>query len=53
MPEVCGSSLLFRLLPVGGAGLVDCQGFLDREACDSVLMCGIGFLLSAVLWSVQ
>ena len=30
---VCGSSLLRRFLPVGGVGLVACQGFLVREAC--------------------
>ena len=48
MPEVCGSSLLFRLLPVGGAGLVDCQGFLIREACVGVLVSGAGSLLSGV-----
>ena len=37
MLEVCGSSLLWRLLPVGVVGLVTCQGFLVREACVSVL----------------
>ena len=29
--EVCGSFLLWRLLPVGGVGWVACQGFLVRE----------------------
>ena len=45
MLEVCGSSLLWRFLPVGGIGLVACQGFLIREACVSVLVGGAGFLL--------
>ena len=48
MLEVCGSSLLWRLLPVGGVGLVVCQGFLVREACVAVLMGGAGSLLSGV-----
>ena len=48
MLEVCGSSLLWRLLPVGGVGLVACQGFLVREACISVLVGGAGFLLPGV-----
>ena len=38
MLEVCGSSLLWRFLPVGGVGRVACQGFLAREACVSVLV---------------
>ena len=46
MLEVCGSSLLWRLLPVGGVGQVACQDFLVREACVSVLVGGAGFLLS-------
>ena len=37
MLEVCGSSLLWRFLPVGRLGSVACQGFLVREACVSVL----------------
>ena len=45
---VCDSSLLWRFLPVGGVGLVTCQGFLVREACVSVLVGGAGFLLSGV-----
>ena len=32
MLEVCGSSLLWRFLPVGGVGWVACQRFLVREA---------------------
>ena len=51
--EVCGSSLLWRLLPVGVFGLVACQGFLFREACIGVLVGGVGFLLSGVQGSVQ
>ena len=53
MLEICDSSLLWRLLPVGGVGLVAFQGFLVREACVSVLVGGAGFLLSGVQWSVQ
>ena len=45
---VYGSSLLWRYLPVGGVGRMACQSFLVREACDSVLMGGAGFLLSGV-----
>ena len=44
--EVCGSSLLWRFLPVGSIGRVACQGFLVREACVGVLVGGAGFLLS-------
>ena len=32
MLEVCGSSLLWSFLTVGGVGRVACQGFLVREA---------------------
>ena len=53
MLEVCGSSLLWKFLPVGGVGRVACQGFLVREACIGVLVGGAGFLLSGVQWSVQ
>ena len=53
MLEVCGSSLLWRFLPVGGVGQVACQGFLIREACVSVLVGGAGSLLSGVQGSVQ
>ena len=53
MLEVCGSSLLWRFLTVGGVGRVACQGFLVREACVSVLVGGAGSLLSGVQWSVQ
>ena len=48
MLEVCGSSLLWRLLPMGGVGLVACQGFLVREAYIGVLVGGAGSLLSGV-----
>ena len=50
---VCGSFLLWRFLPVGGAGYLACQGVLVSEACVSVLVVGDGFLLSGVQWSVQ
>ena len=39
--------------PVGGVGRLACQGFLVREACDSVLVHGNGFLLSGVQRSAQ
>ena len=45
---VCGSSLLWRFLSVGGVGWLACQGFLVREACVGVLVGGAGFLLSGV-----
>ena len=48
MLEVCGSSLLWRSLPVGGVGRVAGQGFLVREACVGVLVGGAGSLLSGV-----
>ena len=48
MLEVCGSSLLWRFLPVGGVGQVVCQGFLVREACVGVPVGGAGSLLSGV-----
>ena len=48
MLEVCGSSLLWRFLPVGGVEQVACQGFLVGEACVSVLVGGAGFLISGV-----
>ena len=48
MLEVCGSSLLRRLLPLGGVGLVACQDFPVREACVAVLGGGAGSLLSGV-----
>ena len=41
-------SLLWSFLAVDGVGWVDCQGFLVREACVSVLLGGAGFLLSGV-----
>ena len=40
MLEVCGSSLFWQLLPVGGFGLEACQGFLVREAYIDVLVGG-------------
>ena len=48
MLKVCGSSLLWRFLPVGGIGLVACQGFLVSEACISVLVDGAASLLFGV-----
>ena len=45
---VCGSSLLWSFLTVGGVGQVACQGFLVREACVSVLVGRTAFLLSGV-----
>ena len=48
MLKVCGSSLLWRFLSVGGVGLVACQGFLVSEACVTVLVGGAGSLLSGV-----
>ena len=48
MLEVCGSSLLWRLLPMSGVGLVVCQGLLVREACIYVLVGEAGSLLSGV-----
>ena len=46
MLEVCGSSLLWRLLTVGGVELVACQGSLVRKACVCVLVGGTGSLFS-------
>ena len=48
MLEVCGSSLLWRFLTVGGVERVACQGFLIREACIDALVGGAGSLLSGV-----
>ena len=45
---VCGSSLLWGFLAVGGVARVACQCFLVREACVGVLVGGAGFLLSGV-----
>ena len=50
---VCGSSLLWRSLTVGGVGWVACQGFLVREACVGILVGWAAFLLSGGQWSVQ
>ena len=44
--EVCGSSLVWSFLAVGGVGWVSCQGFLVMEACVGVLVGEAGFLLS-------
>ena len=33
---------------MGGVGQLACQGFLVREACVGVLLCGTGFLFSGV-----
>ena len=38
---------------MGGVRQLACQGFLVREACVRVLVCGDGFLLSGVQWSAQ
>ena len=38
MLEVCGSSLLWKFLPVGGIEQVACQGFLVSESCIGVLV---------------
>ena len=48
MPEVCGSSLLWSLLPMCRVGVVACQGFLVRGAFICFLMSGAGFLPSGV-----
>ena len=48
MLEVCGSSLFWGFLPVGGVGRVACQGFLVRDACVSVLVGGAGSIVSGV-----
>ena len=46
MLEVCGSSLLWRLHPMGVVGRLACQGFLVMEACICVLVGGAESLLS-------
>ena len=48
MLAVCGSSLLWSFLAVGGVVRVASQGFLFREACVGVLVGGAGFLLPGV-----
>ena len=40
--------LLWSFPAAGGVLGVACQGFLGREACVSVLVGGVGFLLSGV-----
>ena len=47
-----GPFLLWRFLPVGGAGCLACQGLLVREACIGILVGGAGCLVSGVQWSV-
>ena len=44
VPLYCGACF-----PVGGIGLVACQGFLVREACVGVLVGGAGFLLKSAM----
>jgi len=48
MLEVCGCSLLWKLLPVDVVGRVAFQGFLVREVCISVMVGRAGSLLSGV-----
>ena len=48
MHDVCGSSLLWRFLPVDGVGQVACQGFLVREACIGDPVGGAESILSGV-----
>ena len=50
MLEVCGSSLLWRFLPVGRVERVACQRFLVREACVGVL---VGWSWISSLWSAR
>ena len=42
-----------EILPSGWDWMIGLSRFLVREACVSVLVHGIGFLLSVVQWSVQ
>ena len=49
MLEVCGSSLLWRFLPVGGVGQVACQGFLVGSFCQ----CSHGWSWISSLWSAM
>ena len=57
--EVCGSFLFWRSLPVGGVGVVACQGVLVSGACICVLVGGAwSFLLdcsevSSVIFGVS
>ena len=46
MLEVCGSSLLWGLHPMGVVGRLACQGFLVMEACIRVLVGGAESRLS-------
>ena len=47
MLEVCGSSLLWSFLTVGGVAREACQAFLVKRACLRVLANGAASLLSA------
>ena len=47
--EVCGSSLLWRLLPVSVVELMVYQGFLAGEACIDVLVGGAGSSLCSAM----
>ena len=53
MLEVCGSSLLWWLLPEGRVGQMACQGFLVREAYIGVLVGGARYLVSGVQVSLK
>ena len=41
-------SSLWSFLAMGGVVWVACQGFLVREACVGVMVCGAGFFISGV-----
>jgi len=41
-------SSLWSFLTMGGVVWVACQGFLVREACVGVMVCGAGFFISGV-----
>ena len=49
MLEVCGSSLLWRFLPVGGVGQMACQGFLVGSLCQ----CSYRWSWISSLWSAM
>ena len=44
---------IVEVSPSGSFGRLACQCFLVREGCVGVQVCGPGFLLSGVQWSVQ
>ena len=48
---ICGSSLLWRVLTVGGVGRVACQGFLVMEA--NQCQCSGGWSWISPLWSAM